>query len=192
MRCTECQRDTGGFGHRPAGPVRCLVRRFGAGQRHDARHRLGGDRRLAGLAGLVAQQPIRACFSEALLPAPHHRAADAQPRRALAAPARAPPSEHDPCALDMLLRPVAVRSDRLKRSVCPTRSRSRIPSVPCEQTRMLHACCESTECVRALACPCKRPGLTGSQGPDKLSGPLVSARGLLCSVNSGGAILQCG
>jgi hypothetical protein len=33
---------------------------------------------------------------------------------------------------------------------------------------------------------------SSDNGPDKLSGPLVSAHGLLCSVNSGGAILQCG
>jgi hypothetical protein len=30
------------------------------------------------------------------------------------------------------------------------------------------------------------------KGPDRMSGPLVSAHGLLCSVDSGGAILQCG
>jgi len=49
-------RDAGGFGHCPAGPMRGLVRRVGADQRHHPRRGFRRDRRLARLAGLVAQQ----------------------------------------------------------------------------------------------------------------------------------------
>ena len=67
MRRTERQRDGCNFRHRPAGPVRCLGRRFTAGQRHHTRHRLGGDRRLAGLARLVPQQSIRALLRRSVV-----------------------------------------------------------------------------------------------------------------------------
>ena len=94
------QRDADGFGHRPAGPMGRLVRRLGAGQRHHPRRGFRRDRRLAGLAGLVAQQTLDPALGKALLPAPHRRPADADrvrhllrrvadpPRRARCAPAR--------------------------------------------------------------------------------------------------------
>src|SRR6266446_10438659 len=40
-----------------------------------------GDRRLAGLAGLVAQQTVNPALGKALLPAPHRRPADADALR---------------------------------------------------------------------------------------------------------------
>jgi hypothetical protein len=43
----------------------------------------GRDRGLAGLAGLVAQQPIDPALGKALLPSPHRRPADADASRHL-------------------------------------------------------------------------------------------------------------
>ena len=45
-------------GHGPAGPVGRFTRRLSAGQGHDPAHGLGGQGRLARLAGGVAQQPL--------------------------------------------------------------------------------------------------------------------------------------
>src|SRR5215472_5752275 len=67
----RAQRDANGFGHRPAGPMDRLVRRFGAGQRHHPRRGFRGNRRLAGPADLVAQQTFNPDLGKALLPAPH-------------------------------------------------------------------------------------------------------------------------
>src|SRR4029453_746980 len=39
----------------------------------------------------------------------------------------------------------------LQAASCPKSPESRIPSVPCAQTRTPKACCESPDCVRALA-----------------------------------------
>jgi hypothetical protein len=72
------------------------------------------DRRLARLAGLVAQQTLDRRFGEAVLPTPHHRPADAD---ALSNPLNRPASAE---ASTMLARstcplpPVAFRHDRLQ------------------------------------------------------------------------------
>jgi len=47
----------------PAGPVGRLVRRLGAGQHHHPRCDFAYQRRLAGLVGLVAQQPLDPRFT---------------------------------------------------------------------------------------------------------------------------------
>ena len=108
------ERNTGSFSHRPTGPVRRLMRRIGTGQRHHARDRLCSDRRLAGLARLVAQQAVDACFGETLLPAPDHRTADAELRgHALYRIARYR-RQYDARTLSMLLRPIAIRRDRFQ------------------------------------------------------------------------------
>ena len=77
----RAQRDADRLGHGAAGPVRGLVRRFGARQRHHPRRGFRRDRRLARLAGLVAQQPLDPRFGKASLPAPHRRPADADALR---------------------------------------------------------------------------------------------------------------
>ena len=100
------------LGHRPAGPMGRLVRRFGAGQGHHLGRFIGRDRRLAGLAGPVAQQPLDPGFSEALLPAPCRRPAEAE---AVSNPLHWSPigrGKHDTRPLDVLSRPVAVSDDR--------------------------------------------------------------------------------
>ena len=69
----RAQRDANGFGHRPAGPMGRLVRRLGTGQRRHPRRDFRRNRRLAGLAGLVAQQTVDPALGKALLPSPHRR-----------------------------------------------------------------------------------------------------------------------
>jgi hypothetical protein len=106
------QRDTDGFGHRPAGPVGRLVRRLRAGQRHNPRRGFRRQRRLAGLAGPVAQQTFNPALSKALLPPPRRRPADAN---ALRHPLRRVPirrGEHDAHPLHMFARPATVGRDR--------------------------------------------------------------------------------
>ncbi len=70
------QADADCLGHRPAGPVGDRAGRFRTGQRQHFGHRRSGQRRPAGLARLVAQQPRDALFGVAELPAPYRRAAD--------------------------------------------------------------------------------------------------------------------
>ena len=108
------QRNPGDAGHGAAGPVGRLVRRVGAGQRPHPRHRLGPDRRLAGFARLVTQQAVRAFGGEALLPTPHHRAADAEKSSHM--PHRIAPRrrKHHPRALHVLSPMVATRGDGLQ------------------------------------------------------------------------------
>jgi hypothetical protein len=72
----RAQRDAGLSGHRSTGPMRRLVRRGATSQCYHPRHGFGWDRGLAGLAGLVTQQPFHAGLGKALLPAPDHRSAD--------------------------------------------------------------------------------------------------------------------
>jgi hypothetical protein len=83
------------LGHRPAGPVGRLVRRLGARQRHHPRRGFRRDRRLAGLAGLVAQQTFDPAFGKALLPALHRRPADADAVRHLLRRVPIRRGEHD-------------------------------------------------------------------------------------------------
>ena len=91
-----------------------LAGRIAAGQRHHARHRLGGNRRLAGLARLVAQQPFRAFLSKPLLSAPDHRTADAEGAgRVLHCPPFSR-CEHHLCPLHVLAGAVPIRDDRRK------------------------------------------------------------------------------
>ena len=67
----RAQREPYRLGHRAARPMRRLMRRFGAGQRHQLGRLSGRDRRLARLAGLVAQQTFNPHLGKALLPPPH-------------------------------------------------------------------------------------------------------------------------
>ena len=89
-----------------------LVRRLGAGQRHHPRRGFRRDRRLAGLAGLVAQQTLDPALGKALLPPPHRRPADADALRHLLRRVPIRRGEHDARPLDVLARPVAVGRDR--------------------------------------------------------------------------------
>jgi hypothetical protein len=75
------------------------------------------DRRLAGLAGLVAQQTLDPRFGEAVLPTPHHRPADAD---ALSNPLNRPAS--------------AEASTMRARSTCLCR-RLRSTTIACSRSR---------------------------------------------------------
>ena len=112
----RAQRDADGLGHRAAGPVRRLVaaaRRRSAPPRAPPSRR---ERRLAGLAGLVAQQPVHARLGEALLPAPDRRPADPGPTRYRRDASRSAESSTIRARCDVLLRPVAIGHDRLQPS----------------------------------------------------------------------------
>jgi len=74
----------------------------------------GRDRCLAGLARFMPQQAVRAFLSEALLPAPYHRAADAKLHRHSLHRSALDRREHDLRALDMLLRTIAISDNRLQ------------------------------------------------------------------------------
>ncbi len=107
-------RDADGLGHCPAGPVGRLVRRS-ARQGHHPSRGFRRQRRLAGLAGLVAQQTLNPALGEALLPPPHRRPADANAFRHLLRRVPICRGEHDARPLHMLrgrLRPIAVGHDR--------------------------------------------------------------------------------
>ena len=112
MRCTEPTEMSMALAHRLAGPVGGFMRRLGAGQRHH----LGGDfyrdRRLAGLAGLVAQQTVNPALDRALLPPPHRWPAD--PTLCAHPLCRVPlrRGEHDARPLDVLTRSIAVGGNR--------------------------------------------------------------------------------
>jgi hypothetical protein len=90
--------------------------RLGAGERHDPVYGLVAQRRLAGLAGRIAQQPLDPGLGEPPLPAPHRRPAD------LGAPADRGDAQpvgrvqNDPSPHHMLLRAIALGDDRLQTS----------------------------------------------------------------------------
>jgi hypothetical protein len=107
----RADRDADRFGHRPAGPVGRLVRRRGACQCHHPRRGFRRDRRLAGLAGLVAQQTLHPALGEALLPPPYRRPTDADALRHLLCRVPISRGEHDARPLHMFARPVAVGHD---------------------------------------------------------------------------------
>jgi hypothetical protein len=117
----RAQRDPRRLGHGAAGPVGRLAQRLGAGQRHHPLHGLIAERRFAGLAGGVAQQPVDPGLGEALLPAPHGRPADPGAfghRCDVQSIGRA---EDDPSPCHMLLGPVAIADDRLETSTILSR-----------------------------------------------------------------------
>jgi hypothetical protein len=77
-------------------------------------HDVGRKPRLAGLARLVAQQPLDAFRHEPRLPSPHHRLRLARAAHDLGSAAAIGGGEDDVGAPHMLLRCPAVRHDRLK------------------------------------------------------------------------------
>lgn len=103
------QADADRLGDGASGPVRGVARRFRAGQRQHLCHGLGRQRRPAGFACLVTQQPIHALLGIALLPAPHRRPADAAAPGNLKDWQSFGGMKDDPRPLHMLLRTVAIR-----------------------------------------------------------------------------------
>ena len=105
------QADANGLGHHAAGPMGGFTRRFGAGQGENLGDDLQRQGRFAGLARLVAQQTVHPLLGEALLPAPHRRAAgfglagDIDNRQSIRR------KKNDPSPEGMLLRAVAITED---------------------------------------------------------------------------------
>ena len=100
------------------------------GQSHHLRRRFRRDRRLAGLAGLVAQQTLDPALGKALLPPPHRRTADAEALRNLLRRAPIRRGEHDARPFHVFARPVAVGGDRPSTARVPLRSTPHILLVP--------------------------------------------------------------
>ena len=100
---------------RSSGSPRPAARR---GQLDHPLDRLGRQRRLAGLAGLVAQQPVDALAHEALLPAPDHRLRHARAAHDLGGAAALGRRQDDPCARRHasagVLRSPTIRSSRTR------------------------------------------------------------------------------
>ena len=106
------QADAGRLGNHSARPVRGLPRRLAARQRQNLRHRLCRQRWLAGLARLVAQQPGHSLLGEALLPAPHRRAAHPGPACHLKGRKPVRRKQNNPSPLNVLLQAVPIADNR--------------------------------------------------------------------------------
>jgi len=106
------QADTGGLGGHAAGPMGGLAGRFGAGQGQNPSDNFLRQRRPAGLARLVTQQPVDALFGKTLLPAPHRWPAGTGAGRHIEDRQSIRRVEDDTRPLDVLLRAVPVADDR--------------------------------------------------------------------------------
>ena len=104
------------LGHRPAGPVGRLAGRLGAGQRDHPMHGGVAQRRLAGLAGGIAQQAVDPGLGEPPLPAPHRRPADPGAPGDLGDVQPVGRAQDDPSPRHVLLGAVAIGDDRLQTS----------------------------------------------------------------------------
>ena len=109
------------LGHRPAGPLRRLAGRLGAGERYDPMHGLIAQRRLAGLAGGIAQQTVDPGLGEPPLPAPDRRSADPGAPRDLGDIQSVGRAQDDPSPRDVLLGAVAIGDDRRQTSTVLSR-----------------------------------------------------------------------
>jgi len=107
----RAQRDADRLGHRPAGPVSRLARRFRALQHNHSVYRRGRKRRLARRTGLVAQQTVYVFLEEPKLPAPHRRAADTRAAGDLGDAHPLCRVQDDPSPPDIILRAVLVRDN---------------------------------------------------------------------------------
>jgi len=112
----RAQADVHGFGHGASGPVGGLGGRRLTGLLDDLRDDLGRGRRCAGLAGLVAQEPVDALLGIALLPAPDSRTRAADLLGDLEHLRFAVGGQHDLSALDVLERTRAIGDDVLQTS----------------------------------------------------------------------------
>jgi hypothetical protein len=116
--------DADGLGHGAGGPVRGLPWRIGQGQLDNPGNGLGRQRRLARLAGLVAQQTIEALAHEPLLPAPDSRLGQTRAAHDLVRATAFGRGRQRPGARDMLLRTIAVADDDLQPAAIIGRDRN--------------------------------------------------------------------
>ena len=131
----RAQADPGGPGHGAPGPMGRLARRLGTGQRDHALHRGIAQRRLARLAGRIAQQALDAGLREPPLPAPYRRPADPGVPRHLGGAQLLGRCQDDPSPRHVLLGAVAIGDDRLEASTIRSRHQrandlSHAPSMP--------------------------------------------------------------
>ena len=108
------QAHSGGLRQHPARPVGALARRRPQGQIDYPLHGIGRQRRLAGLARLVAQQSFDALRHEPRLPSPHHRLRLTRTAHDLGSAAAVGGGKDNVGAPHVLLWRAAIRNDRLK------------------------------------------------------------------------------
>src|SRR5882724_4157031 len=115
----RAQADASHLGDHAARPMGGSSGRLAARQCQDFGHGRRRQRFLAGLAGLVAQQPVDTLLGEALLPSPYRRPAGlglarhGQHRQAVGR------QENDPSSLNVLLWSVAIADDRSQSHAIP-------------------------------------------------------------------------
>ena len=112
----RAQADPRCRGHRAAAPMGRRAGWLGAGQGDHPVNRGVAQRRLAGLAGGVAEQAVDAGLGEALLPAPHCGPADPRAPGNLGDAQPHGRSQNDPRPHHMLWGAVAIGHDRLQTS----------------------------------------------------------------------------
>ena len=108
------QADPCRLGQHTAGPVRGFSRRRASDQVNNLLDSRGRQRRLAGLARLVAQQAINALLHEPLLPSPYHRLGFARPAHDFGGAAAIGRGKDNLGAPHMFLRRAAIPDDSLK------------------------------------------------------------------------------
>ena len=108
----RAQADACCLGDHAARPMGGLSGRLAARQRQYFGHGRRRQRFLAGLARLIAQQPVDTLLGEALLPSPYRRSAGAALARHRQHRQAVGRQENDPSPLSVFLRPVAITDDR--------------------------------------------------------------------------------
>lgn len=102
------------LGHGPRRPMGGLVRWRLQRHRHNRGCLVVGDRRLAGRAGLVVQQPVDAFGHEAGLPTPDRRLGGLGCRHDRGRAETVGAHQHDPGSPDVLLRRVAISDEHFQ------------------------------------------------------------------------------
>jgi hypothetical protein len=108
------ERQVHRLGHGPARPMGGLIRRIGVREGQHLGDRCHRDRRLAGLAASLAQEPLHALLGIVTLPPPHGRAADTSSARDLQRRQPVGRLKYNPGALHVLQRPASITDDRGK------------------------------------------------------------------------------
>jgi hypothetical protein len=132
--------DASHLGHRANAPVRRLAGRISQRQVDHALDHLSGQRRLAGLARLVAQQPVDALLHEAFLPPPDHRLGQARAAHDLGGPASVGRGDDHTGAGRVLLPGAAIRDDRFEANTIVPRDQD---DNPCSHPDSFNACARS-------------------------------------------------
>ncbi len=145
----RAQADACCLGDHAARPMGGLSGRLAAWQCQDFSHRRRLQRFLAGLARLVAQQPLDTLLGEALLPSPYRRPAGAALARHRQHRKPVGRQENDPSPLDAFLQPDAIADDRSQSDAILVAEGYR-RFVPCPEKRTAKTPVNPDVCINAL------------------------------------------